>query len=520
MRRFSKPGASLADDRIGRRLLFAIVLFSSLVTLVATAFQLFVDFQRDVGQIKTRLDDVQSSYLASISASLWNLDPSQLKLQMEGIRQLPGVVAVAIYEDPADIAEPLTITLGQFTKHRVINRDYAINHTTEDGNRHIGTLRVQASLNEVYSRLWEKLIIILFTQGIKTFLVSLFILFIVYRLITAHLVRIAHYVNQFNVSESPEPLQLERGNRHSGNDELDQVVSAFNRLSKNLTQAYDRMRQANDALARDVLARRKAEEEVRYLNTILEDRVQQRTAELQAANDELASFCYSVSHDLRAPLRRIEGFRRMLADDCSALLPDQSQHYLGRIEAGTREMSEMIDSFLHLSRATLGELHREPIDFSEQTQQLFSVLREREPERDISLIIQPNLQVRADKRFFTMLMTNLLENAIKYTRRKAHAQINAGQCLYQGQEVFYIRDNGAGFDMNYAERLFAPFSRLHKAEEFEGTGIGLATVQRIISRHGGQIWAESSPDEGASFYFCFKEGDKDDEQRDNTVGGG
>ncbi|WP_049723945.1 sensor histidine kinase [Gilvimarinus polysaccharolyticus] len=519
MGKFLNRGSTLSSDHIGRRLLFAIVLFSSLVTLLATVFQLFIDFQRDIGQIKTRLDDVQSSYLASISASLWNLDPSHLKLQMEGIRQLPDVEAVAIYEDPADIAEPLTIVLGEFTQQRAINRDYAITHHAADGERHIGTLRVQASLNGVYSRLWEKLVIILFTQGIKTFLVSLFILFIVYRLITTHLVRIAQYVNQFDVADSPEPLQLERRN-HNHHDELDQVVGAFNRLSDNLTQAYDRMRQANDALARDVLARRKAEEEVRYLNTILEDRVKQRTSELQAANDELASFCYSVSHDLRAPLRRIEGFRRMLEDDCNELLPDQSQHYLGRIEAGTLEMSEMIDSFLHLSRATLGELHREPIDVTQQAQQLFTVLREREPERDICLVVQPNLQAWADKRFFTMLITNLMENAIKYTRPKAHAQIEIGQCLYQGQSVFYIRDNGAGFDMNYAERLFAPFSRLHKAEEFEGTGIGLATVQRIISRHGGRIWAESTPNKGATFYFCFKESTKDDEQRDNTVGRG
>lgn len=519
MGKFLNRRSILSDDRIGRRLLFAIVLFSSLVTLVATAFQLSVDFQRDIGQIKMRLDDVQSSYLASISASLWNLDPSQLKLQMEGIRQLPGVEAVAIYEDSAGIAEPLTITLGEFTQHRVINRDYAITHRTNSDERHIGTLRVQASLKEVYSRLWAKLIIILLTQGIKTFLVSLFILFIVYRLITTHLVRIAHYVNEFNIANSPKPLQLDRGN-HIHHDELDQVVSAFNRLSENLTHAYDQMRQANDALARDVLARRKAEEEVRHLNAILEDRVKQRTSELQAANDELASFCYSVSHDLRAPLRRIEGFRRMLADDCSSLLPEKSQHYLGRIEAGTHEMSEMIDSFLHLSRATLGELRREIIDVSKQVQELFFVLREREPERDISLSITANLQAEADNRFFVMLMTNLLENAIKYTRLKAHAYIEIGQCLYQGYKVFYIRDNGAGFDMNYAERLFTPFTRLHKTEEFEGTGIGLATVQRIISRHGGRIWAESSPNEGATFYFCFKEGDKDDEQENDTVGRG
>lgn len=500
MSRNATKVSSQANRTIGRRLLFYILLFSSVVTLVATGLQLFIDYQRDIGQVKARLDDVQKSYLPSIAASLWNLDPEQLKIQMEGIIQLPGVAAVAVHEQPGGVAQPIGITLGEFSQKRTINRVYPINYNTNYGNRYIGALRVQVSLQEVYARLWDKLIIILLTQAVKTFLVSFFIMFIVYRLVTSHLARIAQHVRQFNLAESDAPLTLKR-NKPTRDDELDQVVSAFNRLSDNLSHAYQSMRQANEALSRDVRARRAAENEIRQLNSLLEERVNQRTAELQAANDELATFCYSVSHDLRAPLRRIEGFRRILVEQSSHLLPEKSHHYLNRIKTGAADMTDMIDGFLHLSKTTLGELNRECINVSEQVQVIFKDLRE--PERDIALVVQPDIQVKADRRFFVMLMNNLLENSIKYSRTKAHTCIEVGQCQYRGYRVVFVRDNGVGFDMRFSERLFAPFSRFHKAEDFEGTGIGLATVQRIISRHGGHIWAESAPDEGATFYFCF-----------------
>lgn len=498
------PWLSLSKGLIGRRLLLSILLFSSLVTLATTSVQLYLEYRNDVDLIENRLDDVQSSYIASIGASLWNVDIPQLNLQMEGIRQLPDVIAVAIEEKPGNIAKPLRISLGEFANTSVINREYRLMHMTEKGMRDMGKLSIQASMKEVYSRLWGKLVFIFFSQTIQTFLVSLFILFIVFRLVTSHLMHISRHVGQFDISEARPPLELERQSPKYS-DELDQVAHSFNQLSENLTIAYERMREANEALAQDIVARRKAEKEVRDLNAKLEYRVKQRTSELQGANDELASFCYSVSHDLRAPLRRIEGFRRLLLEDSADVLPEQSQHCLSRIEEGTAEMAEMIEGFLRLSRSTLGEVHRENIDITIQTQQLFNALQERDSAHTVEFTIDEGLQAFADKRFFVMLMNNLLDNAIKYSRNQPHPAIHVGECVQAGQTVFFVKDNGAGFDMEYADRLFAPFSRLHKAEEFEGTGIGLATVQRIISRHGGKIWAESAPNEGATFYFSLKE---------------
>lgn len=518
-RSFLPSLGTLKRSGIGHRLLFQIIFFSSLITLVATGVQLYTDYKRDVSTIKTRLDDIEGSYLGSISASLWNLDVQQLRLQLEGISQLPDIQAASIQENPENVSEPLELTRGEKHDKNVITRQYPIMHILAGGPRQIGTLTVQASLSEVYTRLRQKAVVILLSQGVKTFIVSLFILFIVHRLITAHLTHISERVSQFEISQKQPPLSLHR-TPPAEPDELDQVVSAFNTLSKNLRQAYEHMHEVNNALAKDIIARRQAEEEVKRLNAVLEQRVRQRTAELEAANQELASFCYSVSHDLRAPLRRIEGFRRILNDRYHDQVDEQGQHYLNRIAAGTHEMAEMIDSFLRLSRATQGELKVEIVDLSSLLRRLVTEYREREPERVTEIDIQDEVRAPVDRHFFSMLLSNLFDNAWKYSSQKNVTRLTFGFEEKDGERVYFLKDNGDGFDMQYADRLFAPFSRLHKSEEFEGVGIGLATVQRIITRHGGRIWAESSPGEGATFYFTLWERNTEREEGNHTVSRG
>lgn len=510
---------ALKNRGIGRRLLLAIILFSSLVTLIATAVQLYTDYRRDLNQIKSRLTDIENSYLASLGASLWNLDIDQLRLQLEGIRQLPDIQAVAVTETNQNVSTPLHIKLGDWREKQTISRTYPIEHQVGSESRTIGTLVVQASLTEVYNRLWEKAMVILFSQGVKTFLVSSFILYIFYHFVTTHLAKIAHHVSQYELTRPPPPLRLER-DQPSKPDELDQVVSAFNTLSDNLSQAFEHMREVNITLAQDIIARREAEEEVKRLNAILEERVRQRTAELEAANKELASFCYSVSHDLRAPLRRIEGFRRLLSDELNAQSSTDMQHYLSRIETGTRDMADMIDSFLRLSRTTQGELSVESVNLSELVARLYKEFSERDPERLVKLDLEPQVWAQVDRRFFEMLLSNLLSNAWKYSSQVNPAKILFGTRWHEGQKQYFVTDNGAGFDMKYADRLFAPFSRLHKTEEFEGIGIGLATVQRIIGRHGGRVWADAEPGKGAAFFFTLWERSQGSEQGNNITGGG
>jgi len=491
-----KPTSSIA-----RRLLLYIITFSSLVTLIATSIQLYLDYRRDVSIIHYRLQDIESSYLSSLGASLWNLDTRQLELQVDGIMHLPDIQRVEVRELSDAELSPLQVIRGEHAR-RTLHRELPVYHTLPEGNRQVGVLLVEASLESVYQHLWEKAIVIFFTQGIKTFLVSLFILYIFYYLVTRHIIDLSQFLKKLDTEELSKKLQLNRKPR-TKRDELDDLVIAFNLMTDNLVQSYDRLRQANQALEIDIKARIAAEAEVVRLNSLLEQRVIQRTAELEAANKELGAFSYSVSHDLRAPLRRIEGFRRMLIEEYGGLIDTKGHHYLSRMEVGTREMAEMIDSFLRLSRATQGELDVKDENLSLMAVEIIQQLRERDPERQIECVIQDDVTGDVDRRLFDVMLRNLLDNAWKYSRKNPQARIEFGRLLNQGEWVYYVKDNGVGFDMIYASRLFTPFTRLHQVDQFEGMGIGLTTVQRIVVRHGGRIWAEAKPNQGATFYFTL-----------------
>jgi signal transduction histidine kinase len=492
---------------IGLRLLGAIVLFSSLVTLVLTVLQLYIDYRGEVQDIQDRFSEIERSYLTSLGGSLWSLDTDQILRQIEGIKRLPDMQYLEVREVGRSLKRRAVVSVGERGVGPVLSREFPIIFSeTKDAKsaETIGALYMEATLAGVYSRLLDKAVVILISQGVKTFLVSMFILYIVYRLVTRHLVFIAGYVGGFNLSTSPA-LALTR-RRPSREDELDRVVAAFNGMSDGLREVYRELHEVNAELEEDIAARRKAEEEVTRLNEELEQRVRHRTAELEASNKELDSFTYSVSHDLRAPLRRIEGFGQILSKEYSEQMDDRFRHYMDRIRAGAHDMSEMIDSFLKLSRSTRSELTIEAVDLSELANKVVSRLREREPQRSVSVEISPNLMVDGDRRLLDAVLENLLGNAWKYSRHNKAATIVFTTEGSNGHTVYVVHDNGAGFDMNYLDRLFMPFCRLHRSEEFEGTGIGLATVLRILARHGGRIWAEGAIGKGATFRFTLWEG--------------
>jgi light-regulated signal transduction histidine kinase (bacteriophytochrome) len=228
--------------------------------------------------------------------------------------------------------------------------------------------------------------------------------------------------------------------------------------------------------------------------------VQERTAQLESINKELEAFAYSVSHDLRAPLRSIRGFSEVLLERYAKDLDSAGQEFLNRICASSAQMDCLIDDLLKLSRVSRSDLRRQTVDLSAIVSASWEELSRAEPDRKVEMRIDPGLRAVGDERLLRIVIDNLLRNARKFTGKKADPQVHFGQ---NSQGEFFVRDNGAGFDMKYASKLFGVFQRLHSPTEFRGTGVGLATVQRIINKHGGRVWAEAATDQGATFYFTL-----------------
>ena len=256
----------------------------------------------------------------------------------------------------------------------------------------------------------------------------------------------------------------------------------------------------------DVTKQEQGRIEIERLNRDLDQRVKDRTAELTAANRELESFAYSISHDLRAPLRGIDGFSQMTLEEYGDRLDEQGRGYLERVRAAAQRMGHLIDEILELSRVSRLAMRRERVDLGRLAAEVLEEMRLAAPGRAVEVSFAADCLAQGDPRLLRVLLQNLLENAWKYTRKTAHARIEFGRETAGGETAYFVKDNGVGFDMNYADRLFAPFQRLHDPKEFEGSGIGLATVARVVHRHGGRVWAEAEPGQGATLRFTLSGG--------------
>lgn len=305
------------------------------------------------------------------------------------------------------------------------------------------------------------------------------ILFIVRRH-TVPVSQLTNYVTSLSLEDIHKKLDSELLNSRS---ETGDLARAFDSMALRLMTAFQELK----------------DEELH-----LKELVEERTKNLSEANRELKAFSYSVSHDLRAPLRAIDGFTEILQEDYEHLLDEEGRHYIERIRAGVRRMNELIEAMLQLSRISRQELDTATVGIGKLARTIADSLQENDSQRDVEFIIDEELYVVADIQLLRIMLENLLANAWKYTARVKHAVIEFGMRCEGNEEVFFLRDNGVGFDMAYADKLFAVFGRLHKEDEFEGSGVGLATVERIIRRHGGRVWAESKPGKGAVFYFTLR----------------
>ncbi len=299
-----------------------------------------------------------------------------------------------------------------------------------------------------------------------------------------------------DLRESHRQLELEVYERKLAEDTLRQ---ARDNLEKRVQERTGKLAASNAEMIREVAERKRAEDDIRKLNAQLV----QRSAQLEASNKELEAFSYSVSHDLRAPLRGIDGFSQAVLEDYNDKLDDSGRSYLQRVRAASQRMSQLIDAMLNLARLTRTEIHTQTFDMSAIAHSILDDLQKMEPEREVECIVANNLLATADPQLIRAVLENLLSNAWKFTRQQAKPRIEFGHGQYNGQAAYFVKDNGAGFDMTYAHKLFGAFQRLHAYTEYPGVGVGLATVHRIIQRHGGQIWPEGAVDEGAAFYFTL-----------------
>jgi signal transduction histidine kinase len=342
--------------------------------------------------------------------------------------------------------------------------------------RPIGRLLIEAELRELRARQWRYAGIVAIVLACS-FALAVAISRVVEKTISGPILDLAATARR--VSDRQD--YTERA-RPAGGDEIGDLVTTFNEM-------LDRIEGQKSDLE--------------HARADLEKRVEARTRELATSNKELEAFSYSVSHDLRAPLRAIDGFGKALLDHCGPSLDEKGRHYLQRVRAGTKRMGDLIDDMLGLARISRKELTRQRVDLSAMAEGVAAELAGRDGGKRVHVVVEAGLTATADSGLVEVLLENLMGNAWKFSSRKDDPMVQVGRLHGEGH-VFYVRDNGAGFDMAYADKLFGAFQRLHSDAEFEGTGIGLATVQRIVNRHGGRVWAEGEPGKGAAFYFTLE----------------
>ncbi len=433
----------------------------------------------------------------STSALLFD-DPQSATTTLSALKAAPNIVSAGIYtpdgrpfatywrDRESQIPALPPIPMGRAEAHWSKDKAVVLVRSITFKGKPAGIVYIQSDLQRLNARLQRYMVIAAIVLA-ASLLAALLVSSIFQRSTAEPIMHLAAIAN----AVSSDKNYSVRANPTGSRDELAVLVEAFNEM---LEQIQTRDRALRDA------------------QNELEERVEERTNQLTAANKELEAFSYSVSHDLRAPLRGIEGFSQILLDEFGDKLDEQGKKYLHRIRAGSQRMESLIDDLLNLSRVTRGEIHTARLDISGMARSVATDLQKTQPEREVEFRIEDGLETKADPGLLRIVLENLLSNAWKFTSKRPSACIEFGKIDHNGTAAFFVSDDGAGFDPAYADRLFGPFQRLHAMADFPGTGVGLATVQRVIQRHGGHIWAESAVGSGATFYFTLAATTREEEK--------
>jgi len=490
---------ALRDWPIKQKLTAMLVSISGLVLLLTSAA--FAGYQywslrlatRDALAVRGRI------IAANSTASLAFANDADAREILSALRTDQHIVAAVLYDKSGHVfaaypagAGPDVVPTAPGPDGYRFERGQLIGFqpVEESGSRRLGTLYLASDLGAIYDTFRLSGVIGLAVMAVAL-LAAYFLSRILQGAISEPILALAETAKAVSTRQdySVRAPKL-------GADELGTLTDSFN-------QMLGRIAQQNDELQRYAAdLERRVEERTHELQE-RNDALRRNAAELLAANTELDAFAYSVSHDLRAPLRSIDGFSQILLEDYSGTLDAAGRESLQRVRAASQRMGTLIDDLLKLARVTRVEIRTEDVDLSGMAGEIAAELQRATPERLVEFAIAPGLSARGDARLLRVALDNLLRNSWKYTAKQAQPRIEFASIAANGERAFMVRDNGAGFDMQYADKLFGVFQRLHSPAEFEGTGVGLATVRRIITRHGGRIWAEGVVDRGATFYFTL-----------------
>jgi len=490
---------ALRDWPIQQKLTAMLVLISGLVLLLTAAafagYQYWSLRQRTLDALSVRGRIIAANSTASLAFS----NDADARELLSALRVDPHIVAAALYDKgghvfaayPADVAgDAVPATPGsdgyRFERGLLIG----FQPVEEAGSQRLGTLYLASDLKAIYDTFRLSGVI-----GVAVMAIALLAAYllspVLQRTISQPILALAETARAVSTRQdySVRAPKL-------GADELGVLTEAFNQMLGRIEDQKNELQRYAAGLEQRV------EERTHELQERNES-LRRNAAELLAANTELDAFAYSVSHDLRAPLRSIDGFSQILLEDYATRLDEAGRESLHRVRAASQRMGTLIDDLLKLARVTRAEMRTEVVDLSGMARDIAAELQRTTPERQVEFAIAPGLKARGDARLLRVALDNLFRNSWKYTAKQPGPRVEFASVDANGGQAFMVRDNGAGFDMKYADKLFGVFQRLHSAADFEGTGVGLATVRRIINRHGGRIWAEGAVDQGATFYFTL-----------------